>query len=166
MIFKVCLVSLISLMGMMTSIEIFGADLKSMQPAPIIIFVSFSMPQTSLKLMMHQAEIIHAPVIIRGLVNNSFKATIQKMAELTKDNHGGVQIDPTLFRRFQINKVPAVVVWNENECAPSQSCLENYDVIYGDVTLDFALKKIAAENDALSEIATRASSILRGAMHE
>ena len=88
------------------------------------------------------------------------------MAELIKDNHGGVQIDPTLFRQFQINQVPAVVVLNETNCLPSQSCLESYDVIYGDVTLDFALKRIADQHDSLSSVAMRASALLGDESHE
>lgn len=135
---------------------------KSRHSSQVIVFISFSMPDASVKQWMRQAEKIHAPVVIRGLINNSFKTTIQKMAELTKDNHGGVQIDPTLFRRFQINQLPAVVVLDEGDCLPGQSCFANYDVIYGDVTLDYALKKITDQHDALSPIAMLASKLLEG----
>src|ERR1700721_885673 len=72
----------------------------------ILIFVSFSMPKESLKGWMDEAEKIHAPLVIRGLVNNSFKETVKKMTELANDNHGGVQLDPTLFKAFNIKQVP------------------------------------------------------------
>src|SRR5262249_44152037 len=124
----------------------FANDIKNDPLSHILIFVSFSMPNLSLKQWMREAERIHSPVVIRGLLDNSFKATAKKMADLTLDNHGGVQLDPTLFRRFQINQVPAVVIWRDSNCEAHQSCIENYDVIYGDVTLKYALEKIAEQN--------------------
>jgi conjugal transfer pilus assembly protein TrbC len=131
----------------------------------ILVFVSFSMPQTSIKGWMNEAEKIHAPVVIRGLVNNSFKATIQKMTELASDNHGGVQLDPTLFKTFNIKQVPAVVVTNNVHCLPNQTCTNTYDVVYGDVHLDYALEKIARQNDELSSIAKTALATLRENYH-
>jgi type-F conjugative transfer system pilin assembly protein TrbC len=132
---------------------------------PIMVFVSFSMNEASLKQWMQQAERIHAPVVIRGLLDHSFKKTIQKMAELTRDNHGGMQLDPTLFRKFQIEQVPAVVVFKEANCPSSQSCVEDFDVVYGNVTLDYALQTIIDQHDGVSSIASVAISTLRGASH-
>lgn len=127
----------------------------------IYIFISFSMSNESIKGWMNESKKIGAPVIIRGLVNNSFKDTLQKVSDLTHDNQGGVQLDPNLFRRFQIEKVPAVVVAKNESCLPSQTCIDEYDVIYGDVTLAYALKKIADKNDTLSSIALTALTKLR-----
>lgn len=109
----------------------------------IIIFVSFSMPKESIKGWMNEAEKIHAPVVIRGLVNNSFKETLKRVNELVGDNRGGLQLDPMLFTEFKVKQVPAVVVRNNNE----------YDIVYGDTHLDYALQKITKQNDALSPIA-------------
>lgn len=131
----------------------------------IIIFVSFSMSNDSLKGWMKEAEMIHAPLVIRGLINNSFKETINRIGELTKDNHGGLQIDPTLFERFDVKKVPAVVVVKDNNCIPTMSCSLDYDIVYGDVTLTYALNKIANQNDDLSSIANRALTQLREVRH-
>ncbi len=133
--------------------------------SPVLIFVSFSMPDTSIKQWMRVAEKIHAPVVIRGLINHSFKDTIKKVADLTHDNQGGVQLDPILFKRFQINQVPAVVVWKETNCLSNQSCLDEYDVVYGDVTLLFALQKIVDQKDNLSPLAAKAYAILHEGDH-
>lgn len=132
----------------------------------IIIFVSFSMPDESLKGWMREAQIINAPVVVRGFINNSFKDTINKISILTKDNHGGIQIDPTLFQRFQVDKVPAVVVVKEPNCMPSMSCAIDYDIVYGDVTLLYALKKIANEEDSLSAIAKKSLTQLSEIKHD
>ena len=44
----------------------------------VLIFISFSMPEESLKQWIAQAQRIHAPLIIRGLINNSFTETQAK----------------------------------------------------------------------------------------
>jgi type-F conjugative transfer system pilin assembly protein TrbC len=156
---------LLWLIGFMPINHSMAYEKKSHLSSPIMVFVSFSMNEESLKQWMQQAELIHASVVIRGLIDHSFKKTIQKMAELTRDNHGGVQLDPTLFRRFQIEQVPAVVVFKETNCLSSQSCVEDYDVVYGNVTLDYALQTIVDQHDSVSTIASAAISTLRGASH-
>lgn len=124
--------------------------------SPIMIFVSFSMPKDSLKGWMDEAKRIHAPVIIRGLIHNSFKETIKKVSELTENNKGGLQLNPILFEQYGIEKVPAVVVSHTDNCLPHQTCQIQYDVVYGDTTLKYALMKIASENDSLNIFATQA----------
>ena len=118
----------------------------------VIIFVSFSMPKESIKGWMNEAEKIHAPVVIRGLVNNSFKETIKRVNELVGDNKGGLQLDPVLFKEFKVNQVPAVVVRNQYD----------HDIVYGDVHLDYALQTIIKKNDGLSPLAKNALDKLRG----
>jgi conjugal transfer pilus assembly protein TrbC len=99
---------------------------------PILIFVSFSMPKESLKGWIAQAKKIGASVYIRGLVNNSFKDTTKAVSELIQDQPGGLLIDPTFFKKYFIAEVPAVVVTSD----------DSFDVVYGDVTLDYALEKL------------------------
>ena len=101
--------------------------------APIIVFVSFSMPEESIKAWITQAQKIGAAVYIRGLVNNSFRDTAKIISGLVQDQPGGLLIDPTLFKKYSITQVPAVVVVDG----------ESFDVVYGDVTLDYALEKIS-----------------------
>jgi conjugal transfer pilus assembly protein TrbC len=131
----------------------------------VLVFVSFSMPKESLKTWIRDANIIHAPVVIRGLVNNSFKETITSVNALTKEGASGVQIDPTSFTQFEIKHVPAVVVVASPKCAPNLSCREDYDVQYGDVGLSYALKQIARRDDSLSPFAEDALKLLNKASH-
>jgi|GEM_PF-5621726 len=106
--------------------------------SPLIIFVSFSMPKESIKGWIAQAQKVRAAVYIRGLVNNSFKDTTKAVSELVQDQIGGLLIDPNLFKKYAITQVPAVVVANGNPGDASNS----FDIIYGDVSLDYALEKI------------------------
>lgn len=81
---------------------------KSMQPGerPVdaaLVFVSFSMPSDELKQRVQDAAALNIPVVIRGMVNGDMRATANAVAGLVKDtNTGGVQIDPTTFRKYNI----------------------------------------------------------------
>ena len=125
----------------------------------VLIFVSFSMPKESLRGWIKQADRIKAPVIVRGLLHNSFRDTTKAVMDIISDNRGGIQLDPTLFRRFHIEKVPAVVVIN-SDCLAQETC-HSFDVIYGDVTLDYALKEIANQDDQFSPFAESALQKLK-----
>jgi conjugal transfer pilus assembly protein TrbC len=128
---------------------------KNYKQIPIIIFVSFSMPKESIKGWIAQAQKVGASVYIRGLVNNSFKDTAKAVSELVQDQVGGVLIDPNLFKKYSITQVPAVVVVNGKD--------EKEDfVVYGDVSLDYALEKISnAMQEADRKDLLKAIKILR-----
>ncbi len=119
----------------------------------VLIFVSFSMPETSLEQWADQASRIHAPLVIRGLVDNSFKATQTRIKALMQDDSVkkiGVVLDPRLFTEYQITQVPAVLVRDRSVmCLPTQTCLTTYpyDVVYGNVGLESALTVIADQED-------------------
>ena len=102
---------------------------------PVAIFVSFSMPKESIKLWISQAEKIGASVYLRGLVNNSFKDTVIAVKDLLQGQKGGLLVDPTIFKKHEITQVPAVVFVSNGAA----------NVLYGDVTLDYALEKINKE---------------------
>ena len=71
MYLKSQLIRLVFLICFMTfSIEAMGEEMNAHRPAPIIIFVSFSMTDASLKQWMRQAEIIHAPVVCSDNYNS------------------------------------------------------------------------------------------------
>lgn len=118
--------------------------------SPVLIFVSFSMSQESLRGWLVQAQKINAPIYIRGLVNNSFKDTTVAVSQLIQNQKGGLLIDPPLFKKYAIKEVPAVVVPKGDD----------FDVIYGDVTLDYALTKI--ETVSPNNVITQDIQILRG----
>ena len=129
---------------------------------PVVVFVSFSMPPESLKLWLQQAHKAGVKVVMRGLVNNSFKQTAAAVAALVKKDAAGLQIDPTLFKRFAITKVPAVIVTDQSVCPSTVSCLPNFDVIYGNVSLDYVLEKLANADTARSPLARAKLQKIRG----
>lgn len=112
----------------------------------ILIFISFSMPEKSIEAYLRDAKKIHASIVIRGLIDNSFQKTFQRMATLVKSSGGdGVELNPIWFKRFNIKTVPAVVIVSENSpCFKNNICQKDhdFDVITGDITLASALRII------------------------
>lgn len=80
-----------------------------------LVFASFSMPGPSMIGLMEEAERLGVPVILRGFVNNSVFDTQAKLAALfdVSQETPGMSVDPTLFRLFDIQTVPIVVVLAE-----------------------------------------------------
>lgn len=119
---------------------------QAMQPGerPVdaaLVFVSFSMPPDELKQRVKDAAQLNIPVVIRGMVNGDMRATANAVAGLVKEsNTGGVQIDPTTFRKYNITAVPVLIVACGNEG-------DTVDRIQGDLTLHQALKRVAEEGD-------------------
>ena len=127
--------------------------------APLIM-ISFSMPAESIKGLFQEAARTGAKVILRGMVDNSMKATAtQLMTLLGVDPQASEQqmkkqvaavsqpafaIDPTLFQRFKVDKVPTFVV----PLAALESCSDEkcpappYAKVAGDVSLAYALHAI------------------------
>ena len=144
--------------GMMTS-QAENYPTSSTVSGNVLIFISFSMPMESLKAWSEQAQKIHAPLIIRGLLNDSFADTQKAVRQMTVNSHGGVIIDPRLFQIDQITQVPAVVVRRKtpNTCLPNQSCWQPEDdgIVMGDVGLESALKSIAQEDNRVADIAQK-----------
>jgi type-F conjugative transfer system pilin assembly protein TrbC len=113
----------------------------------ILLFVSSSMPATSLKEWFIQAQRFGAVVIIRGLVNNSLLATkawLTSSIEQIEDK-GGIEINPVAFEAFGITQVPAVVVTTGKlQCVSNEHCIAPpFDVVYGNMSLYEALHAIA-----------------------
>jgi conjugal transfer pilus assembly protein TrbC len=132
-----------------------------------VVFVSFSMPTLSLKQIIQDAAYYQIPVVVRGLCENSFRKTIEKIFDLVKeDNKGGILINPVWFRKYDIKTVPAVVVSGGEADASSEENKKNKrneksakgdgfkktDVVYGNIPLKRALT-IIAERGEVSKVA-------------
>lgn len=152
---------LVGLTACLLALPVFAGD----GPSAIKVFVSFSMPETALKSWMQEAAMIHAPVIVRGLVNNSFRATLAKMTALASENQGGLQIDPLAFRRYHIEQVPAVVVTLPSNGDVEQPGSAMYRAVYGNVHLAYALAYLARQGSPISPVASAALTGLRNKQH-
>ena len=105
-----------------------AADLKFGQEHKFMIFISLSMPKSSLQALYMQAHAQQVPLILRGLKNNSFKDTASYLQNLEI----AVQIDPQLFVKYQVNAVPTFVHLTEN----------GFNSLSGNVSFEFAKMKL------------------------
>jgi type-F conjugative transfer system pilin assembly protein TrbC len=113
------------------------------------VFVSFSMPEPSLKQIIIDADRYHVPVIIRGLYKNSLRETANKILALTKEkNKGGILINPVWFRKYDIKAVPVFLV-TESRGGQDNSC----DLVYGNIPLKRALTLLAEKGEYAKEAA-------------
>lgn len=122
-----------------------------------LIFVTFSMPEEALRALLMEAALTGSPVLLRGLVENSMQRTAERLGELLDiedqgDTNTGkatpsVAIDPTLFERFGVDKVPTFVLPLDAAapCTPGGCPVPEHLKIAGDVSLDYALGVMARE---------------------
>lgn len=112
-----------------------GAEKETL---PAVYFVSLSIPKEGLKPMLNDARRFGIPATLRGLKENDFRKTAAAVYDLAKeDNNAGVQIDPTLFERYDVRAVPALVV----------TCPGHYDIVRGSLQIEDALKEIVRRGD-------------------
>lgn len=99
----------------------------------LMVFISTSMAPKSIRQWAQQAQTLGAVLVIRGLVNNSFRQTIILAQNLfSKDNSGGFIVDPFKFKEYAIDVVPTVVLASDI----------GVDYVRGDIGLIEALKII------------------------
>ncbi|WP_195763753.1 type-F conjugative transfer system pilin assembly protein TrbC [Pseudoduganella rivuli] len=129
----------------------------------LMIFVSFSMPEASLRRLGEQASKAGAVLILKGLNEGSLVKTAAAVHHLYGDQPAPFQIDPQAFSRFAVASVPTFVLiqpgaqWRE--CAGGY-CLApaSYAKATGDVSLDYVLEHMTRTS---TPIATSARNILR-----
>ena len=121
---------------------------------PLMIFVSSSIPKSSLKDLMIQARLSGAAVVFRGLIG-SLRNTQQFLMDVAKDDVSAI-IDPRLFEVFDVKNVPTFVVLADNiqDCGQSDcNFTPLHDRISGNITLNYALEQIADGNGEAKEVA-------------
>lgn len=101
-------------------------------------FLSASVPEKELAILMKAAEHRDIPVYFRGLVGDNMAQTAKYMMYMVSTYKvRGVQIDPVRFDRYGVKQVPALV----------KKCGEHFDIVYGNVALEQALNMIDTRGD-------------------
>lgn len=128
-----------------------GAAAEERLASGLLVFVSFSMPPASLRLLAEQASRAGGTLVLRGLHQASLKATAAKVREVLGDSADGLIVDPRLFDLYRVESVPLFVVaadegvagCNGDSCAATPT----HTRLAGDVTLEFALRRMAEASD-------------------
>lgn len=106
----------------------------------VLVFASFSMPEPALKQLAGDLKKINGALVIRGLINNSFKETATHLQKLGE----GVLLDPTLFEKFNITAVPTFIIV-EGDFKGEQT--PKHDRLTGNVNLRFVLEQALKEGE-------------------
>lgn len=101
------------------------------------IFVSSSMPMQTLVAYEKAAQKYGFHLIMRGLIDGSYRATHAYFEDFIKETGGGISIDPELFERYEVSQAPTII-FEQGEAR---------DQIKGNVTLDYALQEFAKTGD-------------------
>lgn len=111
---------------------------------PLLVLVSFSMPTDALNALAEQAGKIGAPVVLRGLVGDSMEETAKRVAALRSNAGTGLAIDPTLFTRFGVDRVPTVVLPLQalRSCSDMDCPVPEHVKVSGEASLGYLLGQI------------------------
>ena len=139
-----------------------GFDAQTGQPAlnpnagpGLLIFISFELPEPTLARLVDQAARARASLVLRGLVNNSLRDTVERVQRLIGSRQVSVQIDPQAFDRFAVTRTPSFVLLRDG--AQPQPCgaaacfaSDQFALAAGDVSLDYALEFIQRSTPRLA----------------
>jgi conjugal transfer pilus assembly protein TrbC len=102
----------------------------------LYVFMSFSVPDEAWLALSEEIVQKNGIMVLRGLPGNSFQELAKKIHSLrSRGMKATVQIDPMLFSRFNIDKVPSFV----------KTTSKGFYKVSGNVSLRFALEKIAQQ---------------------
>ncbi len=120
--------------------------------AEVLICTSLSVPVASWRQWARAAAVLDALLVMRGVGAAGLPTTARAIRDRLGDRNVGIAIDPRLFRLFDIERVPAVVVvpggvppCESRGCAGDSA--PPHDIVAGNISLVSALEAIAAEGD-------------------
>lgn len=119
-----------------------------------LVFVSFSMPKSSIQQYMLDAKTFGAELFLVGVPGNNIVEFSKTMQEMLSENSYGISVDEKEFDRFNVKVVPTFVLVKEQI-----SEKEKFDKLSGHVPLKYVLNAFA--NDG--ELSIEAEKILKNA---
>lgn len=135
----------------------------------LVVAVSSSVPIPSVQQYVRDTARLQGEVIMRGLIGtgpDAIEQTLRWLREVTErdmisESDAGVGIAPALFEKLPIERVPATVLINAAglACLNDERCGRvapaDYALVYGNVTLAYALQVIAFRGGPLATTAHR-----------
>ncbi len=112
----------------------------------LYVFISFSLPENTMKALIEQSRKSDAILVFRGMHEGSLKKTTAKLLELDRQGVNAV-IDPKLFEKYRVESVPTFVLTNACE-----NCTAFVDKMSGNVPLEYFLTEVTKSGD-LSDVA-------------
>ncbi|HQS84681.1 MAG TPA: type-F conjugative transfer system pilin assembly protein TrbC [Alphaproteobacteria bacterium] len=107
----------------------------------LLVFISFSMPIETLKVLAMQVNNIGGAIVFRGLEHGSFKDASIKLKELSQES----LIDPTLFDAYGVAHVPTFILREKPTEEANTKVL--HDRLSGNVSLIHVLEEFSEQGD-------------------
>jgi type-F conjugative transfer system pilin assembly protein TrbC len=127
------------------------------------------MPKKVILQLANQAKQVSGVLVLRGMVEGSILKTSNLIKEIS-DKSLPIIIDPTLFRKFLIDKVPTMVLaetgYIKCEAGANEPACNNtpiHDRISGNISLEYALEQIVARGHNKT-VANNYLSTIRGSL--
>jgi len=114
-----------------------------LQGTNLYIFVSLSMPKQGLIDLGKQAQRFGGVLVLRGLLEGSYKKTAFYLREFIEKTDIGVIVDPLLFKHYTIQTVPSVVLMSTSG--------KTFDKIGGFISVKTALERMEREGELKEE---------------
>ncbi len=129
----------------------------------LLVFVSFSMPEASLKRLATDAARTNAVLVFRGPKDGSLKQTLQAFEPLAKLGASAI-LHPEAFTWNRIDSVPVFILGTAagGGCDDAAGSCRDSLRIAGDASLEYILERMARASNPLAEEAERRLTRLRG----
>lgn len=130
----------------------------------LLVFVSFSMPEASLKRLATDAAKANGVLVFRGPKEGSLKKTLQAFEQLAKQGASAI-LHPEAFTRNRVDAVPVYVLGTAvgESCDDTSGACREALRIAGDASLEYILERMARAAQPLASEAERRLTRLRGA---
>lgn len=143
-----------------------GASGADRQASGLLVFASLGMPRASLERMVADAERVSAVIVLRGVQAGSLRQTAASIQQLLGPRKVAWQIDPSLFKRFEVSAVPAVVLIDparpvQVACGSDTCSQPAFSKVTGDVSLGHALEAMERQDPEFSRLAALFGSRLK-----
>ena len=147
-----------------------GATTPQQPASRLLVFLTLSMPDAALKGWLRDTEAAGGHAMIRGFHGGKLSTALARLTELRDspgDFEGGLRIDPTAFKRLDVQIAPTVVVLKEPlPLCESERCetepIPDADRLGGNTSLAFALRRIARDGDVAPDVASDHLARLEG----
>lgn len=113
----------------------------------MLVFISLSMPDASLRRLADEAGRAGAVLVLRGLRNDRFRDTLERLRRLygkaDAETGPSALIDPAAFQRFRVAAVPvyALLLEAPMRCTTDSCPAPRHLRLAGDVSLRIALER-------------------------
>jgi len=141
-----------------------GAQEAQVHAGPdLLVFVSFSMPEASLRRVAAEAGKADAVLVFRGPKDGSLRKTLQAFEPLARLGARAI-LHPEAFTRHDVKSVPVYVLDSTTGgCEETVGACGDPLRLAGDVSLEYALERMALSRSPMGREAEARLMRLRGA---